>query len=1021
MATKYWVGGSGTWDGLTNTNWAATSGGTGGTVQAPCSLDDVVFDSASNATAYTVTIAAGAVCKGINVAGPASGNVTVAGSGALYVYGDFTLAATGITRTYTGGITFASTTSQTITTNGQTLASAITFGTLFTSGSTGSWTLGSALSTSGNLTFVSGSFNTANYAVSASAVTHAISSNAFTLSLGSSTVTVNTLAFQNPALTLNAGTSSITMSATTASIGSGSAFLGATFYDVTFTSTAKTSTNIFGNNTFHNLTFATPAAASCCLITLYGNQTITGTLTLTGQSSVNRYFIKSDTIGTARTITAAAIASMSDVDFMDITGAGTASWSGTRLGNCLGNSGITFVAGANRYIAAGTVSSNWQDNIWSNASGGAASAVYFPLAQDTVIIDNAGLNTSATLTKSIAYNNGTIDGSTRTNAITFVSNSGITYGDFTLSAAFTTSSLNYTVGARSSVSLTSSGKTLQTITMQGASGSVSLVDNLISSNIVCTAGIINFNNKNVTSSGSISFTANDLTKEIKLGSGTISVAVGFNCVGANSNTTITPGTSTVTVTSAGGTLGLVGQSSSFYNVTFSTAVVNPAFYGDITFNNLTLTSPTSTSVNAATLYGNITVTGTLALGGGTSPTQRLAFYSDTVGTQRTITAAAITGLQDVDFRDIQGAGAATWSGTRLGNAKGNSGITFGAAKTVYWNLAGTQNWSATGWATSSGGTPAISNFPLAQDTAVFDDTGAITTLTIDASYNVGSVDMSSRTSAMTYALTSSNLNVCNGDFKTGSGISYSTGVDLTFAGRTTQAIVTAGKTLSFGVTLNSPSGTLNLSDALTTSSARSISITNGTFNTNNYTVSTGYLQSSNSNTRAINLGSSVLTLSGTGTPILFTIPTNLTFNAGTSTINLSSASAQNFQGGSQTFYNVAVTGTGAKTIFGSNTFNTLSNSTQPITINWTAGTTQTFTNFNLTGTAGNLVTNLSTTPGAQYTLKKGSTWNVGANSVDYGDNIGLTFSGSNPDYLAFKDSLASLLTSSYNGNFFAFF
>ena len=100
MATYYWVGGTGTWDNVTNTNWASSSGGTGG-VGVPTSVDDVFFDSNSNATAYTVTISSGAtVCRSITVAGPASGNVTFTGSTAWSVYGNFTLPSSGITWSY---------------------------------------------------------------------------------------------------------------------------------------------------------------------------------------------------------------------------------------------------------------------------------------------------------------------------------------------------------------------------------------------------------------------------------------------------------------------------------------------------------------------------------------------------------------------------------------------------------------------------------------------------------------------------------------------------------------------------------------------------------------------------------------------------------------------------------------------------------------------------------------------------------------------------------------------------------
>ena len=68
------------------------------------------------------------------------------------------------------------------------------------------------------------------------------------------------------------------------------------------------------------------------------------------------------------------------------------------------------------------------------------------------------------------------------------------------------------------------------------------------------------------------------------------------------------------------------------------------------------------------------------------------------------------------------------------------------------------------------------------------------------------------------------------------------------------------------------------------------------------------------------------------------------------------------------------------------------------------------TNFNVSGTAGNLVTLQSTTSGTQFTLSKasgtvsrdylsikdsnatgGATWNAGANSTNVSNNTGWTF------------------------------
>ena len=46
MASRFWVGGTGTWDSTSTANWSATSGGAAG-ASAPTNIDDVFFDSLS--------------------------------------------------------------------------------------------------------------------------------------------------------------------------------------------------------------------------------------------------------------------------------------------------------------------------------------------------------------------------------------------------------------------------------------------------------------------------------------------------------------------------------------------------------------------------------------------------------------------------------------------------------------------------------------------------------------------------------------------------------------------------------------------------------------------------------------------------------------------------------------------------------------------------------------------------------------------------------------------------------------
>lgn len=59
MASRFWVGGTGTWDSTSTTNWSATTGGAGG-ASAPTNADTAFFDTSSGAAA-TVTVDASAV------------------------------------------------------------------------------------------------------------------------------------------------------------------------------------------------------------------------------------------------------------------------------------------------------------------------------------------------------------------------------------------------------------------------------------------------------------------------------------------------------------------------------------------------------------------------------------------------------------------------------------------------------------------------------------------------------------------------------------------------------------------------------------------------------------------------------------------------------------------------------------------------------------------------------------------------------------------------------------------------
>jgi hypothetical protein len=199
---------------------------------------------------------------------------------------------------------------------------------------------------------------------------------------------------------------------------------------------------------------------------------------------------------------------------------------------------------------------------------------------------------------------------------------------------------------------------------------------------------------------------------------------------------------------------------------------------------------------------------------------------------RDVSIATIGTVTDVDFRDIRVTGAGgTLTGTRIGDLRGNLGITFSTPKNCF--RIGTGNWSDDQWSDTSGGTPSTDFFPLAQDTAVFDEstTGGTHTMNTAIPYT-GAVDMSARTSALTLSNFGYSI---YGNWTFGSGITM-TGVSSTvFSGRNTQIITSAGKTFSGALNVNSYGGTVELADALNIGS-NTLSVTNGTFDTKGYNV-----------------------------------------------------------------------------------------------------------------------------------------------------------------------------------------
>jgi fibronectin-binding autotransporter adhesin len=959
MANRYWVGGTASWDGTAGTKWATTSGGAGGQAE-PTAADDVFFDAASGAV--TVTVAAVVFCQNLTTTGFTG---TFAGGSNIRINGSLTLNA-GVTFTYTGTFQFTATSgSFTITTAGKTVGG-VSLAPLALS--TATWTLGDALTTSGQITVNYGTFTTNNFNVTATSLSSS-NSNTRTINLGSSTVTLSTSSSiacaTSTGLTFNAGTSTIVInSASGGTINFGNnTTAGAALYNLSGTYTAgTTSYTLTGVTTANNISVAAPAVAGVSFFEFASPCTINGTLSTTGTAGNRRVWFKGITYGLAQTLTINSAPSLTDADFRDIYVIGTAApISGTRVGNRGFCRGITFSTPKTAYwntVAGG----NWSDNAWAATSGGGVSTDNFPLAQDTAVIENTGLNTSATVTMDAAIGYaGTVTMSTRTNAMTLsVGNSQIIYGNWVNGSGTTISGngvRSFTFMGNGTQSITSAGKSFGSpIDVNSYGGSVELADALDTGGTALSVTNGTFDTKNYNVTASALSSSNSNVRTITLGSSTLSLSLSGTAVNFQTSTNLTFNAGTSLLNFSGSSLSLSCGGQTFNNVSLNNTTASVcAITGANTFNNLTITATASAGLMTLSIFANQTITGTLTCAGATA-VRRIFLQSSALGTARTLTVGTLSAT-DCDFRDITMAGAAAGSSpTRAGDCGGNTSITFPAAKTVYWNLAGAQNWSATGWCPSSGGTPDINQFPLAQDTAVFDNTGSVTgTIAIDAAWNIGTFNASARSIAMTLAVNTGPI--VYGNVTLSSAVTISGLSGWTFSGRGTTTITSAGVVFPGPFTVSCVTGTVQLADAVT---VLNLNLNTGAFDAVTYNVTiTGAFSAAGANaTATLKMGSGTWTLSGTGT--VWNLSSTPAFYKGTANIVLSSTStsARTFTGGSLSYNKLTIggtTGTSTTTISGVNLFTELASTktvahTIDIPIGMTLGA------WTVTGTVGNVVT-----------------------------------------------------------------
>lgn len=715
-------------------NWTAGGTWTGGV--APTASDDAILASTSgnvtidtnsavarslDCTGYTGTLTGttGVTLK-LGTSTPGAGNIAL----------KFVAGMTFVVPSNSSAIQFVSTsaTQQTVTTGGK-LMCVVSF-----NGAGSSYLLSDVFSS------VSGAygFSIFNGTVNTNNLNHTFGSGSWTggtVTLGSSNITMSGGSITNildigvsMTFTANTGTLTFTANGITgikvrASLNGAAVVFG----------TGALSGNIDSTVSLGNVTFtgATLKAASLAFIS---NVTITGTLSVSGSSLVNRPLLQSNAIGTARTVTTAAF-SFTGVDFQDITAAGAGgTWTGTSMGNCLGNSNITFDASTTQ-IRTG-VGGNW------STSGNWTSRV--PLPQDTVVIAGAASGTiTADMPRWGADVNFTGFAGTCTVPIAVA-----LYGSVTMAAGMTWSQTvaNFIFSGRGNHTLTTANKPFAFVVGFRGGGTYTLQDNWTSNSGAFTlySGTFDANNFNVSFGFGFTVVAGELTRTLNMGTGTWTCGAGAGWVAAGPNTTINASTSTITFTATASARTFAGGGFTYnilsYTVAGSTGSLT--ITGANTFNTINFSDSTNVrsllfTAGTLTSVTNWNVNGTAG--------KLMTVDSVTAATH---TLSKVSGSVSADYLSIghsSASGGALWyAGANSVDNGGNTG----------WNFTVPQIFSGTVALAGSGSLSTVVA-PSLIAPAALSGAGSLTTtgtpMGVDGLSGTGSLSFSGATAAIPVA------------------------------------------------------------------------------------------------------------------------------------------------------------------------------------------------------------------------------------------------------------------------------
>jgi hypothetical protein len=654
MAVYYWVGGSGNWSDSTN-HWATTSGGAPNVANVPTSADDVHFNAASHNASCVITADVTANCKDLMFdAAPSGGTLTLIGSNQFNVYGNISLFA-GMINGHGGAITMYKTSgTATITSNGCNLTRTLYIqagGTVqladnltFLSGYSSTLSLVSGTFDANGKTVtiqadpasprgVYGAFTLYNLVcVGGVGFGYGISLTANIIITGTLTLTgnsaINRLLVQSNTLgtarTITAANVSLTNCDFRDITGAGTAVwngyttgseLITTVADRDFSSDTgnwffytgvsitagvmrhnNTSLNFinayliagspYADATLYKVTFTISNYSAGSVRAVVGNSSTgssyvsgNGTYTeyiTTGSLGVNTYVGFWSVIGTTLDI--------DNISVKQVTGLGS-------IGDCLGNSGITFNPSTTQ-IATGTASFSWSTHGWTSR---------VPLPQDDAVINNsfiAGRTITADMPRLGRHVTFSCTGSP---TLSVTGSASDLYGSLIMATGMTTSGgsgqLNFS--GRSPQTLRSNGVTFINGIVPNTYGStLTLVDNLVTTSqyVYISSGTFNDGGFNVSTP---TVTIINTSSLIKQGTWTITDTSWV----ASSNSTITDTAGSIKFTNNTSTAKVFNGGGKTYNKVWVTGIGSGALQitGSNTINTLKIdTLPKSIQFTAAT-------------------------------------------------------------------------------------------------------------------------------------------------------------------------------------------------------------------------------------------------------------------------------------------------------------------------------------------------------------------------------------------------------------------------------------